>query len=816
MAILQQEIIQRPVADVTTLKALDVTLYADGEIIIVKAKGIYRYDPLSSATPDDDKVVLPSVGPGRWIRMTNAEADGNVEDFTDLGDVSGFYTDANSIVTTNDSSNGLVESPGTLSSTGALKVVSAQLSLGSVVNEISNDTTVEDKATTVVTEHVVYDVKANIQTQLNAKAPDFDGDQIFWVSGNGSDTLNNGKDDNKPFATFNKGLTEARLLTPVAGNEFAIVCLEGGDFTEDLLVDSYCHVYAPNATINGQITVEADASIVLKNLKYSGTGVALTRSGGGIGPGFFAAELISCTSTGDAIENASSIFELNIDRVEVNNGNGLQITGTNTKYTSGYINSIVCVNGGNCVDVSGLNVLAFAMSFGSLSSSNGSAISLTSNAKLNINAIEVSGSNAYVVNSATAELNLSVTKLAGNETVTLGTANVINPSGNSSLGGNINIPSINTVAWPAAGGAIGDVPTLTATNTAVWTAPSGGGVSAIPKNMLVSGDFAKIPLWIQSIGLTAYADGTLVTPSFLILHNTTAQAQRLSSFTDQNELVLQLTGSGYLGGYEPLYAEEYHTAFADLKTASKTLSVGLYGRATGITQIKMDIIQWVPGTAAACIRDPIATWGATPTLDSDATGTWSYVASSSALTISGTNSIIKWENISTASFNTAATRLGLLIRTAGTETSGDNIIIKKLAMHRGASFVGFEDRDEVTKTETRIACTYNFRYPKGTTTTMDQAIYSGFFHEFPVDDMAHIANFNYNTSLIDIPAPSDVVVYNPFTGTAGSVRDTSGSNAAIETIDAVSQHSVSVVSELEDGWGDSFKMHVIVWPKAYQ
>ena len=98
--------------------------------------------------------------------MTNAEADGNVEDFTDLGDVSGFYTDANSIVTTNDSSNGLVESPGTLSSTGALKVVSAQLSLGSVVNEISNDTTVEDKATTVVTEHVVYDVKANIQTQL--------------------------------------------------------------------------------------------------------------------------------------------------------------------------------------------------------------------------------------------------------------------------------------------------------------------------------------------------------------------------------------------------------------------------------------------------------------------------------------------------------------------------------------------------------------------------------------------------------------------------------------------------------------------------
>ena len=158
-------------------------------------------------------------------------------------------------------------------------------------------------------------VSSAIQTQLNAKAPDFDGDQIFWVSGNGSDTLNNGEDDNKPFATLNKGLTEARLLTPAAGNEFAIVCLEGGDFTEDLTIDSYCHLYAPNATINGQITVEANASILLKNQIYSGTGVALTRSGGGTDQGHASVDFISCTSTGAAIENAGGNFEVNIDNL---------------------------------------------------------------------------------------------------------------------------------------------------------------------------------------------------------------------------------------------------------------------------------------------------------------------------------------------------------------------------------------------------------------------------------------------------------------------------------------------------------------------
>lgn len=1424
MAILQHQIIQRPVADVTTLKALDVTLYADGEIIIVKAKGIYRYDPTSSATPDDDKVVQPSAGPGRWLRMTDANIDEHTESFTDLDDVDPvFYTVADAIVTNNSTPDGLVEGGGTLSSAGALKVVSAELSLGSVVNEISNDTTLEDKATAIVTEHVVKDVADNRQpldadltalaalstdgvmartgtatyatrtitgtlNQVNVNDGDgvsgnpilstpqdiattssptfanvttpglvdagslkgatgatvtefsddttladdsstksitqhavktyvdntcvaFDGDQIYWVSGNGSDTLNNGKSENSPFATFGKALTEAGLLTPAAGNEIAVVCLEGGDFTEDATIDSYIHIYAPNVTINGQITVEGNASIVLKNLKYSGTGVALTRSGGGTDAGFAAAELISCTSTGDAIENATGRLELDIDRVEVNNGNGLQITGTSMTYTSGYINSIVCDSGGNCVDVSGLNVLGFGMSFGRLRSDNAAAISLTSNAKVNINAVEVSGNSAYVVNSSGAELNLSVTKLYGTETITSGTVNIVNPSGDSSFNGDIkaasfegatgnavtgfsddvtmaadsttlgvtqhaaktytdniaagihwqkavidevdfttaepgspsvgdryintvtgtssgtaqsvtedyiyewngtdwtetvteegyacyvddedtykvyngtswidlnsvqtftglqdtyasystanafvqnnatpdgliestitanggavsgftgitfptggtitttsgsitvstgsgsnddidlipdgtgviklgkdldvnskalsSVASINTVTWPAAGSTTGYVLTLTGPTAAAWQAAGGAdlpdqvnvyyvgkngndsndglnlsvpkltltsantaagstaskfyitdngtytsdsfitiadsvydcraatfsnsniflkagasfschkflvtsgdgmehfsaadddpayfnaniisnsgsgraivhignddniqyyniglllhsssnscvthqlgsayfdidevrtsgtatgnvfncsggltthtyvhikkldasgmnsstpafvvsgstlylevdevvGVSSTydlfgisstgvvyfngkditnalidvssgdvtyyrldtavlnfnpPKNLLVSGDFSKIPLWIKGVGLSSFSDGDPVTPSFLVLSSTTVDVQRNTS--NENELVLQLTGTGYLGGYEPLYLDEFSTVLTDLKAAGETLSVGLYGRATGIISIKIDIIQWVPSTDDYCLQDPIDTWGSTPTLDSDATGTWSYVASSSNITISGSNSLMTWNDISLASFNTSATRLGLLIRTTGSESSGDALIIKKLAMHRGYKFMGFEDRDEITKTETRIACTYNNNIVIGTTGQMSSAIYSCFGYEVEPDVM-HIAHFNYNTTLIDIPVAADANSYNPQTGTAGQVRELDGTNGTIETIDSISQHSISIREEPDDGWTYNFKMHVVVHPKPYQ
>jgi hypothetical protein len=1364
MAILQHQIIQRPVADVTTLKALDVTLYADGGIITVVTKGVYRYSPTSTKTPDDDKVVQPTVGSGRWLRMTDAEIDEHTENFDDLGDVSGFYSTANAIVTNNSTPDGLVESGATVDLSGNIVGNTLDLTTGLAnhldvnghdiisssngnINIVPDGTGTVNGATPTEMGYL-SGVSSAIQTQLNAKAPYFSGKQIYYVDENGSDTLNDGKSEQTPFKTLAKAEAEVVAQVPSPTNQFAIVCLSGSVFTEDIISRSYCHYYLPNATVNGKISVYQYSSLKLNTLLYSGTGIALEKNAGG-NKAFGEIDQVQCTSTGVAVQNSVGEFEVNIDRIEALSGGGVLIA-TDATYTSGYINTIQATGGGNCVTVTAPSstLTKFNLSFGRLYAPSGSAISLTANSTLNINAREIEASNAYTVNSSGAVLNLNVMKLSGSKTATSGTANVINVSGDSSFGGKVkatsfegatgnavtgfsdditmaansstlgvtqrsvktyisnfiaglhwkeavinevdfttaepgspslgdryintvtgtssgtaqsvtkdyiyewnsidwtelateegdacyvdaqvtfkvyngsswitlnsiqsflglndtfsaytvangilannatpngviqstitadasgnlgsvstlntvtwpvaggttnyvltltgpttaawssnpsgisnvvedttpqlggdldvngysfvstangnidlipdgtgvvklgknldvnskalsSVASINTVAWPAGGGNIGDVPTLTGPTTAAWQAAGGGGlpdqintyyigkngndsndglqlgepkltltsantaagsttskfyitdigtytgdsfttiddseydcrgatfsnsniilkagvsfschkflvtsgdgiehyssadsdptyfntdvVSASgsgrailnegnsgniqyhrigillhsssnscinhqlgttcfdideirtsgtatgnifnisgdantrayikikkldasglssstpafnitwgtvyiecdeiigvsstyqlfstssnaavhlngkkitnalinnslgnikyynldtallnfnpPKNLLVSGDFSKIPLWIKGVGLSSFSDATLVTPSFLILHNATADVQRNTS--NQNELVLQLTSSGYLGGYEPLYNDEFSTYLTDLKAAGEKLSVGFYGRATGITSIKMDIIQWVPSTNNACLKDPITTWGSTPTLSSNATGAWSYVANSPTLTISGSNAVIKWEDISLSSFNILATRLGLLIRTAGSESSGDALIIKKIAKHMGYSFVGFEDRDEIKKTETRIACSYNNNIVIGTTGQMTSSIHSCFAYEVE-PDMVHAAHFNYNTTLIAVPVVAEANAYNPFNGTAGQVRERDGTNGTIQAIDSLSQHSITILEEPNDGWSYNFKMHVVVHPKPYQ
>lgn len=60
-----------PVQDITALKAL--TTMVDKDMVLVEDKGaLYRYDADSTATADDDGVVTPTAGTGRWIKMITA------------------------------------------------------------------------------------------------------------------------------------------------------------------------------------------------------------------------------------------------------------------------------------------------------------------------------------------------------------------------------------------------------------------------------------------------------------------------------------------------------------------------------------------------------------------------------------------------------------------------------------------------------------------------------------------------------------------------------------------------------------------------
>jgi hypothetical protein len=66
------------VGSVTELKTVvtsDTALYVDGLIILVRGIAMYYFNATSSATTDDNKIVAPTTGTGRWIRIDSASVD---------------------------------------------------------------------------------------------------------------------------------------------------------------------------------------------------------------------------------------------------------------------------------------------------------------------------------------------------------------------------------------------------------------------------------------------------------------------------------------------------------------------------------------------------------------------------------------------------------------------------------------------------------------------------------------------------------------------------------------------------------------------
>ena len=79
-----------PVQDITALKAIDTTNaddFPDKTMINVEDKGLYRLDRDSSTAGDDDRVVAPTVGVGRWYKMS-----ASINDHNNLNNIQGGTT----------------------------------------------------------------------------------------------------------------------------------------------------------------------------------------------------------------------------------------------------------------------------------------------------------------------------------------------------------------------------------------------------------------------------------------------------------------------------------------------------------------------------------------------------------------------------------------------------------------------------------------------------------------------------------------------------------------------------------------------------
>lgn len=72
------------VADIASLKAMAEAERRDGDFVLVKdVNNVYRFDSASAATGDDNFVLTPDAGTGRWIRVTILNRANTFTDTTD-------------------------------------------------------------------------------------------------------------------------------------------------------------------------------------------------------------------------------------------------------------------------------------------------------------------------------------------------------------------------------------------------------------------------------------------------------------------------------------------------------------------------------------------------------------------------------------------------------------------------------------------------------------------------------------------------------------------------------------------------------------
>lgn len=157
------------VADVATLKAMAEAERRDGDLVLVlDANNLYRFDSASAAAGDDNFVLVPDVGSGRWIRVT-------------------ILNRANTFTDTTDSSS---KDTGSMILEGGLGVeksvyIGGNLDVTGLYNNANLNEAVALTATSTELNHSVG-VTSAIQTQIDSKQSDVITTRGDIVYGNAS------------------------------------------------------------------------------------------------------------------------------------------------------------------------------------------------------------------------------------------------------------------------------------------------------------------------------------------------------------------------------------------------------------------------------------------------------------------------------------------------------------------------------------------------------------------------------------------------------------------------------------------------------
>jgi hypothetical protein len=92
--------------------------------------------------------------------------------------------------------------------------------------------------------------------------------QVIYVGKHGNDA-NSGRNIEAAKLTLGAAITAATALTPGPANRIAIVCHDSGEYTESLTLPQWVSLYAPLATVSGEVTVNGD--VVMELFKIAAT-----------------------------------------------------------------------------------------------------------------------------------------------------------------------------------------------------------------------------------------------------------------------------------------------------------------------------------------------------------------------------------------------------------------------------------------------------------------------------------------------------------------------------------------------------------------
>lgn len=146
-------------------------------------------------------------------------------------------------------------------------------------------------------------------------------DQIYYVGKHGNDA-NDGKTIGKAVLTFTQALVLASAQTPTALNKFAIVCLDDGIYAENLTAVQYVDIFAPNATLGGNITLVDEVMITFSSQIVASGTIGLVK-GVGTSYAFVDIENIDLLGTAIGVVATSGFINISFKRMSVVNGVGI-------------------------------------------------------------------------------------------------------------------------------------------------------------------------------------------------------------------------------------------------------------------------------------------------------------------------------------------------------------------------------------------------------------------------------------------------------------------------------------------------------------